>query len=206
MDMSDLGGREDALRLRAGLFAQLSEFFKEPSPGFIEDAASGRLARYFEECLASLGLDPAPAARLLPENGGATLAADYRRLFLGPLPPYVVPVESIYKRWTTAPDCQLPFAVGKGHLMGDAAIDMARLYRESGLAVPEAFSSMPDHLALELEYAAFLSDRDAGAAAGFLRRHLDWLDDLLRDIEDAGIGVFYATGARIARDVVALMR
>lgn len=207
MDMSDINGRQVEASIRADLFAQLSEFFKEPSPGFVADASSGRLARYVGESLVSLGLDPSPAAQLLLGVGGATLQAEYRRLFLGPLPPYVVPVESIYKRWTNAHDCQLPFAASKGHLMGDAALDMLRCYRDRGIDVPAEFASMPDHVALQLEFLSYLTAHEAHEAGSeFLRVHLDWLDDLVRDIEQAGSSSFYAMCACVTRDILRKMR
>jgi TorA maturation chaperone TorD len=204
MDMSDIDGLRESCRARSGLYAQLSEFFKEPSAGFAEDVASGRLARFFEERLGSLGLDTAPCEHLaLQGDVLARLKAEYRQLFAGPLPPYVVPVESIYKRWTTAPDCHLPFAAEKGHLMGDAAVDMQNRYRDGGLAIPDEFVSMPDHVALELEYLSGLALRgDEVACREFLARRLDWLDDLARDIEGCGKGGFYVAAAGIARDVV----
>ena len=187
--------------LWSDLYAQLSEFFKEPSPGFVEDVASGRLARFFEERRGLLGLDTTLITGLAPD--GEALGEEYRRLFTGPMPPYIVPVESVYKRWANSPDCQLPIALEKGYLMGDPALDMLRRYRDRGMEVPDAFSSMPDHLALELEYLAFLASQgDDPACREFLSSHLDCLGDLVRDIENAGGGGFYLSGARIARDIV----
>ncbi|MDP2825465.1 MAG: molecular chaperone TorD family protein [Sulfuritalea sp.] len=203
MDMSD-SGRQPANAFWSGIYAQLSEFFKEPSADFAEDVASGRLARFFEERCISLALDPASCKGLAPAGDvAASLAGEYRRLFRGPLPPYIIPVESVYKKWASDPDCHLPIAQEKGLLMGDSAVDMLRRYREEGIALPDEFSSMPDHVALELEYLSLLSLRgDEDAGREFLARHMDWLDDLVRDIEAAGAGDFYSRGARITRDIV----
>ena len=179
--MSD-SGSQPANLFWSTLYAQLSEFFKEPSAGFIADVASGRLAGFFDEQLRLLELDPAPCAGLAPgADVGARLGNEYRRLFRGPLPPYVVPVESVYKKWAGDPGCDLPLARQKGFLMGDPAVDMLRRYRDEGIAIPDELSSMPDHVALELEYLSFLCLRgDADACREFLTRHLDWLDDLVR--------------------------
>lgn len=203
MGMSDLGSQPANL-FWSRLYTQLSEFFKEPCEGFIEDVASGRLARFFDERLRFLGLDATPCAGLaIDGNVAATIVSQYGRLFRGPLPPYVVPVESAYKKWTSDPGCHLPLAQEKGFLMGDSAVDMNRRYQDEGIAIPDEFLSMPDHVALELEYMSMLSLRgDEGACTEFLARHLDWLDDLSSEIEVAGCGRFYADGARIARDIV----
>jgi putative dimethyl sulfoxide reductase chaperone len=201
--MSDIGNSPTGY-FWSSLYAQLSEFFKEPSAGLVEDVASGRMARFFEEQLRILGLDPAPCSGLAMDGDvGTKLRDEYQRLFRGPLPPYVVPVESVYKIWTSDPGCHLSLAGEKGSLMGDSAVDMNRRYREGGIVIPDEYSSMPDHIALELEYMSFLSRRgDQDACWEFLARHLDWLTDLTAEINAAGGGEFYASGARIARDIV----
>jgi len=203
MDMSNYG-RQPANEFWSAIYAQLSEFFKEPTAEFAGDVACGRLARFFEERCISLALDPASCKGLAPAgNVAASLAGEYRRLFRGPLPPYIVPVESIFKKWASDPDCHLPIAQEKGLLMGDSAVDMLRCYREEGIALPDEFSSMPDHVALELEYLSMLCLRgEEDACRKFLTRHMDWLDDLVREIEAAGAGEFYSSGARITRDIV----
>lgn len=207
MDMSD-SGRPPENEFWSGIYAQLSEFFKEPSAEFVEDVASGRLFRFFDERCRSLSLDPASCKGLAPSGDVATdLADEYRRLFRGPLPPYVVPVESVFKKWANDPGCHLPMAAEKGLLMGDPAVDMIRRYREDGIDLPDAFASMPDHVALEFEYLSMLALRnDTDACREFLLRHMDWLDDLVREIEVDGEGRFYGCGARIARDMVNLAR
>lgn len=203
MDMSDRG-RQPANEFWSEIYAQLSEFFKEPTADFAEDVASGRLAKFFEGRCRSLALDPSSCNGLAPDGDvAAKIGSEYRRLFRGPLPPYIVPVESAYKKWTSDPNCHLPLAQEKGLLMGDSAVDMLRRYRDEGIEVPDDFLSMPDHVALELEYLSLLSLRgDEDASRDFLVRHMDWLDDLVREIETAGEGEFYSCGARIARDIV----
>lgn len=62
---------------------------------------------------------------------------------------------------------------------------------------------MPDHVALELEYMSLLSLRDdEDAIRDFLARHMDWLNELAREIEVASEGPFYSSGARIACAIV----
>lgn len=203
MDMSNYG-RQPENEFWSAIYAQLSEFFKEPSADFAEDVASGRLARFFEERCISLALDPASCRGLTPAGDVATgLAGEYRRIFRGPLPPYVIPVESVFKKWASAPDCHLPIAQEKGLLMGDSAMDMLRRYREEGIAVPDEFSSMPDHVALELEYLSMLSlCGDEDACREFLAQHMDWIDDLVAEIESMGSPGFYHCAALLTRAIV----
>lgn len=187
------------------LYAQLSEFFKEPSEAFAEDVASGRLARFFQERLTDLGLEAALAEGLSMSGEGVhqKLHDEYRSLFLGHLPPYITPVESVYKKWTSDPGCQLPMASEKGYFMGDAAVDMMKRYQAEGMVIPDALSSMPDHLALELEYMAFLLiNKDEDTRRAFLASHFDWVDDLVCDMENADKGRFYSAGAKIVRAIV----
>jgi TorA maturation chaperone TorD len=199
MDMSNFG-RQPANQFWSGIYAQLSEFFKEPSAEFAEDVASGRLAHFFDESLRLLGLDPAPGLGLTASGDvRAQLDREYRRLFIGPLPPYIVPVESVFKKWTADPNCHLPMAQEKGLLMGDSAVDMMRRYQAEGIEIPDALGSMPDHAALLFEYMAHLAScGDENACKEFMVGHLDWLDDLAREIEDSGIGGVYVRGALIA--------
>lgn len=205
--MSGIAGQSANLML-SDLYAQLSEFFKEPSEAFAEDVASGRLARFFQERLAALGLEAALAEDLSMSGEGVQqkLHDEYRGLFLGHLPPYIAPVESVYKKWTSDPECQLPIASEKGYLMGDPAVDMIKRYQAEGMAIPEALSSMPDHLALELEYMSFLLiNKDEAAWKAFLADHLDWVDELVDDMENADMGRFYSAGAKIIRATCKLL-
>lgn len=191
------------------LAAQLSEFFKEPTREFANDVASGRLLAYYREVFAALGLEPACLAGLAPDAGGndagELLREEYRRLFLGPRPPYVVPAESVYKPWAEDPECRLSIAREKGYLMGDSALDMIRRYQGHDLVIPDQYVSMPDHLALELEYLAYLLTHDrTEAAAAFLASHLDWLADLAKEIENlAPAGGFYRAAIATTCTVVA---
>lgn len=196
--------REDRILL-ADLFSQLSEFFKEPTRGFAEDVASGMLFGFFRKSLAESGIDQSLLRGLLLQgNVYATLMEEYRRLFLGPLPPYITPVESVYKRWTDDPECKLPIANEKGYLMGDPAIDMITRYQANGIVIPDKYSSMPDHIALELEYMAFLCDNASEKEQKeFLRSHLDWIVELADDIKHvAAEGGFYCTAAEVASRII----
>lgn len=191
--------------LFADIFSQLSEFFKEPTEEFAGDVASGRLLNYFNEVFSVLGLDTSLLSGLLLSGDAyATLRDEYRRLFLGPLPPYIVPAESVYKQWSNDPECSLPISGEKGYMMGDPAIDMIKRYQAHGIVIPDKYSSMPDHIALELEYMAFLCrNEDREKQREFLASHLNWVGELVNDIKDIKVDTkFYPAGAEITALII----
>jgi TorA maturation chaperone TorD len=65
--------------------------------------------------------------------------------------------------------------------MGDSTVDVKRRYEEEGLGV--ALSEVPDHVAIELEFAHFLAARaaretqesDTGEAARYVEKRRDFL-------------------------------
>jgi TorA maturation chaperone TorD len=109
--------------------------------------------------------------------------------------------ESCYKPWTRDPHCTVPFASGKGLLMGDSALHMMEIYHCCGVEVAEEFRSTPDHLGLELQFLAFLyrwgSDDQIKT---FIGDHLDWLDPVRLELDRAGAHPFY----RSLFDLIAL--
>ncbi|MEW6739672.1 MAG: TorD/DmsD family molecular chaperone [Nitrospirota bacterium] len=189
----------------ANLYAQLSEFFKEPTEEFADDVASGRLLDYFKEVFSALDLDTSCLSGFLVSGDVYNILKDeYRRLFEGPLPPYIVPVESVYKRWSSDPECRLPMAGEKGYLMGDPAMDMIKRYQARDIVIPDKYSSMPDHIALEMEYMAFLCiNGDIEEQMEFLGSHLNWIDELAKEIKNFEQGSkFYSAGAGITALII----
>ena len=187
------------------LFAQSSEFFKEPTEEFAGDVASGRLLDYFKEVFSALNLDTSCLSGLsVSGDVYAIIKEEYRRLFLGPMPPYIVPVESVYKKWSDDPECKLPIAGEKGYMMGDPAMDMIRRYQAHDIVIPDKYVSMPDHIALELEYMAFLCiNGDIEEQREFLGSHLDWMDGLAKDIKNFDPpGSFYSAAAEITSLII----
>jgi TorA maturation chaperone TorD len=184
----------------ANLYAQLSEFFKEPTEEFADDVASGRLLGYFKKVFSELDLDTSCLSGLsISGDVYNSLREEYRRLFEGHMPPYIVPVESVYKRWSNDPECKLPMAGEKGYLMGDPAMDMIKRYQARDIVIPDKYSSMPDHIALEMEYMAFLCiNGDIEEQMEFLGSHLNWIDELAKEIKNFEQGSkFYSAGAEI---------
>lgn len=187
-------------RLLTDIYSQLSEFFKEPTEEFADDIASGRVLRFFKNAFSLLNIDSSLFLGLkIPGDVFKTVSDEYRKLFLGPIPPYIVPVESVYKRWSLSSECTLGIAGERGYLMGDPALDMIRRYQESGVVVPDLYASMPDHIALELEYMAYLCrNAPEEEQREFRANHFDWIIDLADEVAGYDGTGFYSTAVVMA--------
>ena len=179
--------------LRRDIYLLLSEAFKQPTEAFIAEqpAMVDFLAQAFQE----IGYDLAAALyenwpALLPDLATATAA--YRQSFVFPVHSRVLPVESVYRRWTSDASAEVPFAAEKGLLLSDHALHMKDLYEAFGISLPTEYESMPDHLCLELEFAALLLEHHQEEKyALFLAEHLDWLDDLIDEAEQKELPDYY---------------
>lgn len=112
-----------------------------------------------------------------------------RYLYAG-LPETLSLEESVYKAWTTDPSH--PLAGRKGLAWGDPAAHMMEVLDRFGLMSDPDDSRPPDHIAVLLEFLAFLLElRPPGEAAAFCADHLDWLPLLRAEATAQGIaGVF----------------
>ena len=191
--------------LRRDIYLLLSEAFKQPTEAFIAEqpAMVDFLAQAFQE----IGYD-LPAAlyedwpALLPDLATATAA--YRQSFVFPVHARVLPVESVYRRWTSDASAEVPFAAEKGLLLSDHALHMKDLYEAFGISLPAEYESMPDHLCLELEFAALLLEHHQEEKyALFLAEHLDWLDDLVAEAEQKELPDYYRQLIRLTAQFLA---
>ena len=134
------------------------------------------------------------------EQNLRALQVEYTRLFINavpkvPAPPY----ESVY--------------LGQNRVMGEPASRVLAAYREAGLAPSQGWREPPDHVAVELEFAAYLLERQAEAlAAGetcqaeawekraqaFLEAHLwRWLPMLVERVGSSARHSFYGSLAAL---------
>jgi DMSO reductase family type II enzyme chaperone len=193
-------------RLRSQLYVALAQAFREP------EVSSGK----YGECSliqllqqSALALDPealGPAVGRMvdaleinqgqAEESLRALEIAYNRLFVGPGRPQATPYESFYRdKW--------------GLLMGPSARDVERRYREAGLTLAPDRHDLPDHVATELGFMAYLSMREAEAVdeerdvwlereRSFLRDHLSvWLPPLCHRVKKASGHPFYTALAEL---------
>ena len=91
------------------------------------------------------------------------------------MPLAAMPVESLYKPWTSLPGSQ--FGGARRLYLGDAARHVQALYEALQVEVPKRFAAMPDHLTLVCELLALYVDAGNEEAARQLAQdHFDWLD------------------------------
>lgn len=106
--------------------------------------------------------------------------------------PYrLVPVESLYKKWTEEKS-NLSFASSSGYLMGDSAVHMNFIFKKLYITIPEQFQLMPDHLILQLELLALLEEAsNIDFLNEFIFEHLDWTHLLLEECAKKNWSGFY---------------
>ncbi|TVQ37283.1 MAG: hypothetical protein EA384_12445 [Spirochaetaceae bacterium] len=167
------------------VYSMFSSLMQAPSYSTHREIAAGKAAQVWEDLFPGTG--PRPT---IPESWHAAAIPPYdewRRIYndvMSPATPLLVPVESIYKVWTTDPSCEMPFARETGLLQGDSAQHLYQIYREIGFELPTAYADRPDHLVLELEFMGLLVEADNPASQQlFLSQHLDWLPQLIADAQ-----------------------
>lgn len=168
--------RKDALEEIYLIFA---EFYKIPTTEFYQELASGLIDNRLSELFKIIGFDELQVNNFNMEFlSFDELKESYIYCFLGTGVSIALPIESVYKVWTTDPGVDMVIGNEKGYLFGDSALHMLHLYEQFQLSIPEEYSNIPDHLTLLLEFLAFLtrnySDKDVYQ---LLIDHFDWLDD-----------------------------
>lgn len=97
-----------------------------------------------------------------------------REVLTAGMPLAAMPVESLYKPWTSLPGSQ--FGGTRGLYMGDAARHVQVLYEALQLEIPQHFAAMPDHLSLLCELLAlYLEAENYPVALQLVQDHFDWL-------------------------------
>ena len=183
-------------REKGDFCALAASLLAPPDGATVEQLKQGGIQSFLEENIREWGGDPRLVAELSGEKDpGIDLSAlqkEYDRLFAGLPGQKISLVESTYKPWTGDGSCALAFAGDKGLLMGDAALHMRELYRQSSLEVPEDLRSTPDHLLLELEFLSLLyHSATPERIQGFIEDHLDWVPDLKERLAQADAHPFY---------------
>jgi len=133
---------------------------------------------------------------------------DYEALFRVPGASYVHPFESSYRQDGTGKN-----KTARAALWGNETREVAKTYQEEGLQPRQGFDELPDHLGVELEFAAFLSHKCAAALergevekaqsfnakkAAFLTEHLlQWSGKCLAKVRQNASTPLYAAVAAL---------
>lgn len=191
MVIDRLGGNK---AIRAEVYRIFSECYKEPSLEFAGDVEGAVLYTELAQCFGCLGLSAGLEGLRLPGEPAVIfekLKKEYYPLFVGPFPPFALPVESVYKGWAHEGTTPIVAPDARGMFMGEPAVDMLKRYQYYDIQVPVAFKDTPDHLALLLEYMGLLCEAESEAQGIFLRDHLDWVPEFRRLIDRCSDSGFY---------------
>lgn len=202
-------GRRDLALYRSFMYRFLSRVYKsEPDRELV------RLGREdcFRDALKEVGAEPEPHFLADPdETLLSDLALEYTRLFIGP-GKHISPHESVYVHVNGKS------SVG---LWGESTVEVLQFFNSAGLELDPDFHEVPDHVYVELEFMARLTDRE-GRAWGendgegalycldmedkFLERHLSkWVPQFCGLVREESRSPFYrvmasATSGFIRRD------
>lgn len=203
--------RRERTRARSELYAALGQGFSRPEPAPAGSASLPEVLRraahiYDADALEALGEQLIGSLELSDASEDGALRAlqtEYNRLFFGPGRPQVPPYESCH--------CDR-----RGLVMGPSARDVERQYAEAGLGLAPDHRDLPDHVATELGFMAYLTREEARAEdrdrrlwvqreRRFLREHLSrWLPTFCRRVRKASQHGFYVALAELTETFVTL--
>ncbi|MEA5386265.1 molecular chaperone TorD family protein [Haloarculaceae archaeon H-GB11] len=123
------------------------------------------------------------------------LRTEYTRLFIGPAGPPCPPYESVFR---DGDGDEL------GPVRGPATAAVARWYRSFGIELAGDNADLPDHIATELEFAAYLAtEGHDDRLEQFLDEHLRvWSEQLTARVEAETTSTFYASLASTTRELI----
>jgi TorA maturation chaperone TorD len=182
-------------RARASVYVFLASLFHTPPT---EDSV-----RAVREMAGGLEIeDPGPFAL-------DDLEREYMDLFVVPNPRYVAPYESEFRdSWSNPVEDGAPI---RGLLMGDSSLAVRRCYDEAGVAPAD---ELPDHIATELQFMAWLWALQANPETGdmsaiadlrsrFRANHVArWIADLRGRVAERDRLGFYAAALQVAEAVI----
>lgn len=151
MGQPEKAQREAVATCRSQVYGLLTPVYREePAPDFLQRMKAPR----FLEILAELGLRFGDDfLDRSDEELTEDLAAEFARLFLGP-GPHISPHESVHR----APDD------GEQTLLwGPSTVKVKNFIESIGLSYDPAYTGLPDHLSVELEFMEVLARREEQA-------------------------------------------
>jgi len=172
-------------------FRLLSEFYKFPNREFFEYISKEDIQKELKELveLTNLNYD---IHMLKPFASFEEMKMEYTRAFIGIESKPALPVESVYKVWTTDESSSMSFANSKGYIMGDSALHIQYLLDQYGLEIPEELGKKPDHISVLLELLGFFIDNLGNEETLiYVEDHFDWLPEFKAKLEEIKGHQFY---------------
>lgn len=190
--------QQDTKRASAHIFSLLAELYKVPEYNLWYELKYEQLLEVLQQ-ESSLLIN---LSRQEDEFDIPDTFEDLKDLYQNTLSPLkkgaAQPIESIYKRWTSDPTCQMPFANSKGYIMGDSALHIKFILDEFQMEVPEEFHHIPDHLAILLELLAYFIEHSPNEFVwDYLNDHFDWLEEYLAQLSAVSDTDFYPMVTRM---------
>jgi len=205
-------GTTESTRLWLAALRGLARGFTYPDAGWVATLLDGQWPEALAAVLEPLGLSAEgvrQAIETLPEELEMALQAlqvEYTYLFINAVPH--VPAPPYASAYT-----------GQGLLMGEPAEAALVAYRQAGLALAEDYRDLPDHLAAELEFLAWLGEQalanqesgDEEQAGWYLAQQKaflsqqmrPWLPAFCQRVEQAARLPFYRELARLVEPLLA---
>ncbi|MGS0764554.1 TorD/DmsD family molecular chaperone [Syntrophomonas curvata] len=131
------------------------------------------------------------------------LEVEYCRLFVGPGHVEVPPYESVYR--------EHDIKMQKGLVMGPPAAAVSKMYQEAGLQLARGFHDMPDHIAAETWFLAYL-EAMSNSADGldflqrkqqFIHRHLGhWAAAFAEAVQRASRHAWYIYVSKLLAETI----
>lgn len=173
---------EKKIDAKEEIYLILAEFYKNPNEDFYLQFNNGSIDKRLKELftIADYGFPSTPSFKNRFIDY-VSFKQSYTCCFSGVTKPYALPIESVYKVWTTDPESEM--LNSKGYIFGDSALHIKYLFNYFQLEIPNEYSSMPDHLTLLLEFLAFLiKNRTSTEVKQFITDHFDWLEDFKKEL------------------------
>ena len=212
--MNDNGRRTtESTRLWLAALRGLARGFTYPDTGWVAALLDGQWPEALAAVLEPLGLSAEgvrQAIETLPEELEMALQAlqvEYTYLFINAVPH--VPAPPYASAYT-----------GQGLLMGEPAEAALVAYRQAGLTLADDYRDLPDHVAAELEFLAWLGEQALAAQEGgdeeqaglrqaqqqtFLSQQVrPWLPAFCRRVKEAARLPFYRELACLAESLLSV--
>lgn len=206
MEMTETDYSEEMARMaieRQGLYGLLATVFREE---MTTDLLGHLLNPDFQENLSAAGVDVEAFSKLEP---GKTLLdnldLEFSRLFMGP-GKHVSPYESVHR------------GGDDGTLWGQETVALKNFIEQSGFTYDENYYGLPDHISVELEFMAHLSETEAECwrqndpekaancqlfQKSFLNKHLGcWVGIFSDKVAELAEHPFYQQMALLTRNFV----